>query len=86
MSLVNTTMLLADDREVILVGDVQPPLRVGSGQERRTEPAEVTDITACDINGNVVELDPEQQEQAEAALVEAWEVRMLDNFLNLKSE
>lgn len=83
---INTTMLLADDREVILVGDVQPPLRVGSGQERRTEPAQVSNVTATDLNGNCIELDPEQQEQAEAALVEAWEVRVLDNFLRLNSE
>lgn len=83
---INTTMLLADDREVILVGDVQPPLRVGSGNERRTEPAEVSNVTASTIDGETYELDPEQQEQAEAALVEAWEVRTLDNFLRLKSE
>lgn len=81
-----TSMLLPDGTELVIQGTVHAPRLCGQGNERHTEPAEVTDITACDINGQTYELDPEQQEQAEAALVEAWSFRVMEQFINRRSE
>lgn len=80
------SILRESGQELVITGNVHLARIVGFGNTRRTEPAEVTDLVATDLNGVIVELTDSELEHAEAELIAACHLTVISRFLHERDE